>query len=115
MCLINQLNILKRAIQSHGKDAKLLRKAEGPYGSPGEPTPVCTLRGLYHTSSNYLLIPAQDGGKIPERNEPMLLVLHTKEARLNDLVELDDKAYKITGIADPGGLHLCIDLSLEEV
>lgn len=60
-------------------------------------------------------MPVQNGGKLPERNKPMFLLLYTEIMQLNDLVRLDGKVYKVTGIADPGGLHLCTDLSLEEV
>ena len=111
---INQIYTLKRAIQIHGKDAKVLRLGKGPYGSPGELQTVCSVRGLYHTSHNYLLINTQEGGKIPERNSPMLLLLYTEEIQMEDIVEMDGKTYKVTGMDDPGGLHLCIDLSLKE-
>lgn len=111
--VINRAYALERAILTHGKAAEVLRETEGPYGSPGGLQHVCTMRGLYHTSHNYLLIDTQDGGKLPQRNEPMFLLLYTEAIKPEDNIKIDNKIYKVTGIEDPGGLHLCTDLSLE--
>lgn len=110
-----QLHVLSRAIQLHGKRADLLRCEEDVFHSVGEPKRVCCLRGLYHTSHSYLQLPAQDNGKIPKHNQPMFLVLFTDKIKLGDQLITDTGCYKIVGLDDPGGLHICLDLSLEEV
>lgn len=112
---VQQLRMISRSILLHGKNARLLRCAEDVFRSTGEPEPVKRLRGLYHTSNNYLQLPTQEGGKIPQRNQPMFLVPFTDQIRLEDQLVIDTGQYKIVGMEDPGGLHICLDLSLEEV
>ncbi len=113
--LVNQLRMISRAIQLHGKKAELLRCKENTFRSIGEPERIGCMRGLYHTSHSYLQLPAQDSGKIPQRNQPMFLILFSDKLKLEDQLIIDTGRYKIVGIEDPGGLHVCLDLSLERV
>ncbi len=106
---------LSRAINQHGRDAVLLRAKADHYGTVAEPEKVANLRGLYHADHSYLVIETQEAGKVPQRVKPMFMIPYTDAVRLEDLIELDGHTYKVTGVDDPGGLHLCTDLSLEEV
>jgi hypothetical protein len=115
MGLPHQLYSLKRAIERQGQNAEIRRERLNDFNEPaGEPETVCVIRGLLHTTSLYLALSHLEAGQVRAKNQPQFLILHREDIREKDLLYLEEKPYTITGIDDPGNLHLCLDLSLEE-
>lgn len=115
MGLPHQIYSLKRAIERQGQDAEIRREKLSDFNEPsGEPEPVCTVRGLFHTTSLYLALSHLEAGQVRTKNQPQFLILYREDIREKDLLYIGQKPYTVTGIDDPGGLHLCLDLSLEE-
>ncbi|ARP49983.1 MULTISPECIES: hypothetical protein [Caproicibacterium] len=106
---------LTQAIKHWGKDFTVTRFGTNEYGEPIGNIPVGSFRGLFHTSSRYLNITLQESAAVSTAKELRLLTLSTDKVQQGDTVTLDNRKYSVTGTDDVGGLHLCTDISLQEV
>lgn len=114
--LIKTLHSVSQAIRRHGKPCSFLRRQKDEYGKPiGEDT-VLLCTGLFHETSGFLTLNLSDQGQIPPPRQPKLLILYPEQSlKEKDLVIFEKRRFEVTGIYDPGSLHICLDLSLKEV
>lgn len=114
--LIKTLHSVSLAIQRHGKPCSILRKRKDEYGKPIGEDAILSCSGLFHEASGFLSLNLSDQGQIPPLRQPQLLILYPEQTlKEKDLVILDKRRFEVTGIHDPGFLHICLNLSLKEV
>lgn len=104
---------LSRLIEKYGITGKITVSKKNEYGEPVEDIPLKSLKGLFHTSTRFLSINLTDSGQVPTQRQLKFLVLFVEEIAENQKIEIDGTPYRISGVDDLGGLHLCLDLSLE--
>lgn len=114
------LYTIRRAIALNGKPYAIQREQLDDYGDTTDAMDTLfSGRGLYHESSGFLDVSLSDSGHVETRKTPMLLILYGdapegKMPEIDDRAEIDGKPYRITGVRNPGGLDLVLDLSLRE-
>lgn len=70
-------------------------------------------RGLFHTDSGYLNISVKESGLVSGKNSPRLLILYTDKLKPGDELHIGGNSRTVSGIENPGGLGISLDLSLE--
>lgn len=114
--LIKTLHSVSLAIRRYGKPCSILRKQKDEYGKPIGENTILSCFGLFHETSGFLTLSLSDQGQIPPLRQPQLLILYPEQPlKEKDLVIFEKRRFEVTGIHDPGSLHICLDLSLKEV
>lgn len=106
---------LSQAIKRHGHPFSVTRNKLDEFKEPIGEEPVGSFCGLYHVSSGFLDINLTEAAKISTQKRPRMLLLYTDKIQKEDVVQIDNQKYTVTGVDDVGNLHLCTDLSLREV
>lgn len=105
---------LSQAIKRHGQIFSVARNKLNEFKEPIGEDLVGSFCGLYHVFSGYLDINLTEAAKISTQKRPRMLLLYTDKIQKEDVVQIDNQKYTVTGVDDVGNLHLCIDLSLKE-
>ncbi len=113
----HQIYQLRRAIERMGCSVTITRARKNEFKEPVEESEsVLNEKGLFHTSAGFLEISYTTSGQTFTRKHPKVLMLYSNTVEKHDIVQIDTVGkFEVTGIENPGGLNLCIDLSLEEV
>ena len=111
---------IKRELKRSGTDYEFKRTGKNKFGeSNGELNIVGMLRGLYHEQNGSVQISTGDTTQVRTKKVPMILCLYEDTASLvlqiGDIVKINAKIFKVTGIVNIQEWNLISDISLEVV
>ena len=111
---------IKRELKRSGIDYEFKRFGVNDFGEPvGEPTVVCTIRGLYHEQNSNIQITTGDTTQVRTKKIPMILCLYEDAANLvlqvGDELKINSKTFKVTGMVNIQEWNIIADISLEVV
>lgn len=111
---------IKRELKRSGIDYEFKRPDVNDFGEPvGEPIVVGTIRGLYHEQNSSVQVTTGDTTQVRTKKIPMILCLYEDTARLalvvGDIVTINTKTFKVTGVVNIQEWNLISDISLEVV
>lgn len=111
---------IKRELKRSGIDYEFIRSGKNDFGEPtDELETVGKLRGLYHEQNSTIQVTAGDTTKTRTKKIPMILCLYEDTASLrlqvDDIVKINAKTFKVTGVTNIQEWNLISDISLEVV
>ncbi len=111
---------LKRELKRSGTDYEFERATKNEFGEPiNEYTVVGKLTGLYHEQNGNIHISTGETTQSRNKKTPMILCLYEDTARLilqvGDIVKINNKIFKVTGITNIQEWNIISDISLEVV
>ena len=111
---------IKRELKRSGIDYEFKRTRKNEFGeSTNEVTFVVKLKGLYHEQNGSVQITTGDTTRVRTKKVPMILCLYEDTASLilqiGDIVEINGKTFKVTGVVNIQEWNLISDVSLEVV
>ena len=111
---------LKRELKRSGIDYEFKRSGLNNFGEPvGKPAMIGTIRGLYHEQNSNVQITTGDTTQIRTKKIPMILCLYDDAASLalqvGDLLEINKKQFKVTGVTNIQEWSIISDISLEVI
>ena len=120
--LLYEKTALHRLIQSinwRGAVYTFKRSGRNEYGEETDIfQPIAQLKGIFHDgSSGHLSIILQNGGIISSKNAPCILTYwgDAEKLRLDDIVELNNEVFRVSGINNLGQMNIACEISLEVV
>lgn len=112
--LVHQLHSLQQAVRYYGIACPFFHPLKNEFSAPAGREHLLDCKGLYHPSNGFLSTIKADAGITSVPPAPKLLVLFNDKIQMYDQVTVRDVGdFVISGVDDIGGLHLCLDLSLE--
>lgn len=111
---------IKRELKRSGIDYEFKRAGKDDFGEfTDEPNIVGKLRGLYHEQNSTIQITTGETTQTRTKKVPMILCLYEDTASLvlqvGDIVKINAKTFKVTGVTDIQEWNLISDISLEVV
>lgn len=111
---------IKRELKRSGIDYEFKRAGKNDFGEPtGEPESIGKLRGIYHEQNSNIQITTGDTTQVRTKKIPMILCLYEDAAnlvlRVGDIVKINEKTLKITGVVNIQEWSIIADISLEVV
>lgn len=111
---------IKRELKRSGIDYEFKRTEKNDFGEPTDELKVVgKFRGLYHEQNSTIQITAGDTTRTRTKKVPMILCLYEDTASLilqvDDIVKINAKTFKVTGITNIQEWNLISDISLEVV
>ena len=111
---------IKRELKRSGIDYEFKRSGLNDFGEPNnELITVGIIKGLYHEQNGNIQITTGDTTQIRTKKIPMILCLYDDAASLvlqvGDLLEINKKQFKVTGITNIQEWSIISDISLEVV
>lgn len=111
---------IKRELKRSGIDYEFKRAEKDEFGEPtDELNVVGKLRGLYHEQNGSIQITTGDTTQTRTKKVPMILCLYEDAASLvlqiGDIVKINNKTLKVTGVTNIQEWNLISDISLEVV
>ena len=111
---------LKRELKRSGIDYEFKRSGLNNFGEPVcKPAMIGTIRGLYHEQNSNVQITTGDTTQIRTKKIPMILCLYEDVASLalqvGDLLEINKKQFKVTGVTNIQEWSIISDISLEVI
>lgn len=111
---------IKRELKKSGIDYEFERSEKDDFGEPtNEMKIVGSLKGLYHERNGSIQITMGDTTQTRTKKVPMILCLYEDTASLvlqvGDIVKINAKIFKVTGIINIQEWNIISDISLEVV
>lgn len=111
---------IKRELKRSGIDYEFKRAEKNEFDEPaGELMLVGMLKGLYHEQNSSVQITTGDTTQVRTKKVPMILCLYEDTASLvlqvGDIVKINAKTFKVTGVINIQEWNLISDISLEVV
>ena len=111
---------IKRELKRSGIDYEFKRTVKNDFGEPtDELSVVSRLKGLYHEQNGSIQVSMGDTTQVRTKKIPMILCLYEDAASLNlqvdDVVEINNKIFKVSGIVNIQEWNIISDISLEVV
>ena len=113
---------IKRELKRSGIEYEFKRIQKNDFGEPvknTEPTVIGKLIGLYHEQSSTVKISTGDTTQVRTKKIPMILCLYEDTASLvlqvGDIVIINSKTFKVTGVTNIQEWNIISDISLEVV
>lgn len=111
---------IKRELKRSGIDYEFKRAEKNKFGeSTNEISVIGTLRGLYHEQNGAVQITTGETTQIRTKKVPMILCLYEDAAFLalhvGDIVKINAKTFKVTGVVNIQEWNIISDVSLEVV
>lgn len=111
---------IKRELKRSGIDYEFKRTGKNEFGEQtNELSIVGMLKGLYHEQNGSIQITTGDTTRIRTKKVPMILCLYEDTASLilqvGDIVKINTKTFKVTGVTNIQEWNLISDISLEVV
>lgn len=111
---------IKRELKRSGIEYEFKRAGKNNFGEPTkELNSVGKLKGLYHEQNSTIQISTGDTTQFRNKKIPMILCLYEDAAALvlqvGDIVKINSKTFKVTGVTDIQEWNLISDISLEVV
>ena len=111
---------IKRELKRSGIDYEFKRAIKNDFGEPsGEPELIGKLKGIYHEENSNIQITTGDTTQARTKKIPMILCLYEDAANLvlsvGDIIKINEKTLKVTGIVNISEWNIIADISLEVV
>lgn len=111
---------IKRELKRSGTDYEVKRAKKNEFGEPtSEMEVVGKLKGLYHEQNGSIQITTGDTTQTRTKKVPMILCLYEDTASLalqiGDIVKINAKTFKVTGVINIQEWNIISDISLEVV
>lgn len=111
---------IKRELKRSGIDYEFKRTEKNKFGeSTEELKDVGTLKGLYHEQNGTIQVTTGETTQFRTKKVPMILCLYEDTASLvlqvGDIVKINGKTFKVTGVINIQEWNLISDISLEVV
>ena len=111
---------IKRELKRSGIDYEFKRTGKNKFGeSTEELNTIGTLKGLYHEQNGSIRIATGDTTQVRTKKVPMILCLYEDTASLalqvGDIVNINAKTFKVTGVTNIQEWNLVSDISLEVI
>ena len=111
---------IKRELKRSGIDYEFRRMEKNNFGEPtDELKAVGKLKGLYHEQNGSVQVTTGDTTQTRTKKVPMILCLYEDAAslvlRVGDIVKINAKTFKVTGVVNIQEWNLISDISLEVV
>lgn len=111
---------IERELKRSGIEYEFKRAGKNEFGEPNDNLDVVgKLKGLYHEQNSNIKITTGDTTQIRSKKIPMILCLYEDAASLvlqvGDVVTINTKAFKVTGVVNVQEWNIISDISLEVV
>ena len=111
---------LARELKRSGTEYEFKRPGKNKFNEPSkELSSIGKLKGLYHEQSSSIQITTGDTTQTRTKKLPMILCLYKDVASLalnvGDIVAINSKIFKVTGIINVQEWNIITDISLEVV
>lgn len=111
---------IKRELKRSGIDYEFKRAGKNDFGEPtGKLEVVGKLKGLYHEQNGSIQVATGETTRTRTKKIPMILCLYEDTAFLvlqaDDIVVINSKTFKVTGVTNIQEWNLISDVSLEVV
>lgn len=114
---------LRRALNTHGKTYAFYRLTKNKFGEYVDDTEnvVANIKALFHkaNSGSYITLTTNTESRFISEKNPMLLTSYDEfnlnTIKIDDIVYINNKTYKVTGWFDVEEANYAVDISLEEV
>lgn len=111
---------IKRELKRSGTNYEFKRKKKNEFGEPLEEVDVVgTILGLYHEQNSAIQVSTGDTTQVRSKKIPMILCLYEDTASLvlqvGDIVKINAKTFKVTGITNIQEWNIISDVSLEVI
>lgn len=111
---------IERELKRSGIEYEFIRAEKNEFGEPTDKfNTVGKLKGLYHEQSSSVQITTGDTTQTRSKKVPMILCLYKDIASLilqvDDIVKINAKTFKVTGVTNIQEWNLISDISLEVV
>lgn len=111
---------LKRELRRSGSEYEIKRAKKNTYGEPtNEEEVIGNIKGLYHETNEHVSIVTGETTQIRSKKVPSILCLYEDTAQLElmigDIVMLNGKVMKVTGVVNIQEWNMIADISLEVV
>ena len=111
---------IKRELKRSGIEYELKRPEKNEFKEPtGVLVSVGKFLGLYHEQNGYVKLTAKDASQIRSKKVPMILCLYEDIAsfsiEVEDVVIINKKTFKVTGVVNIQEWNLIADISLEAI
>lgn len=111
---------IKRELKRSGIDYEFKRAKRNNFNEPTEELNIVgSLKGLYHEQNSSIQISTGDTTQFRNKKIPMILCLYEDVASLalqvGDIIKINAKTFKVTGITDIQEWNIISDISLEVV
>lgn len=111
---------LKRELKRSGIDYEFERYYVDDFGEPSDDKiAIGVIKGLYHEQNSHIKITTGDTTQVRSKKIPMILCLYEDASSLNlkigDIVKINEKNFKVTGIVNVQEWNIFADISLEVI
>lgn len=111
---------LKKELKTSGINYEFKRLKVNDFGEPTEESEVvATIKGLYHEQNSNIQITTGETTQIRTKKIPMVLCLYEDAAlaalKVGNVVTINSKTFKVTGVVDIQEWSIIADISLEVV
>lgn len=111
---------LKKELKTSGINYEFKRLKVNDFGEPTEESEVvATIKGLYHEQNSNIQITTGETTQIRTKKIPMVLCLYEDAAlaalKVGDIVTINSKTFKVTGVVNIQEWSIIADISLEVV
>lgn len=111
---------IKRELKRSGIDYEFRRTGKDDFGEPTNSLiNVGKLKGLYHEQNSTIQIITGDTTQTRTKKIPMILCLYEDTAslvlKIGDIVKINNKTFKVTGVINIQEWNLISDISLEVI
>ena len=111
---------IKRELKKSGIEYQFERFGKNEFGEPNDTlSEVGKLKGLYHEENSNIQIITGDTTQVRTKKIPMILCLYDDAALLSlkpgDIVKVNNKTLKVTGVVNIQEWSIIADVSLEVV
>ena len=111
---------LKKELKTSGIDYKFKRLKVNDFSEPiGDGEEITTVIGLYHEQNSNVQITTGDTTQVRTKKVPMILCLYDDAAlvalKVGDVVKINSKTFKMTGVVNIQEWSIIADISLEVV
>lgn len=110
---------LKRLLKRNGNEYEIIRAGTNPFGEPDTSyqETIGVINGLYHEESVDIQVVTGDTTQVRTKKSPMILCTYEDAAyvdlKINDLIVINEKTFKIVGFKNIQEWNLLADISLE--
>ncbi len=110
---------IKRELKRSGIEYEIIRAGTNPFGEPDASyqETIGVINGLYHEESVNIQVVTGDTTQVRTKKSPMILCTYEDAAyidlKINDLIVINEKTFKIVGFKNIQEWNLLADISLE--
>ena len=119
------LSKVKRLLEISGQDYEVLRRELNEYEEPQEGGSIYTIRGILHSTVGYISTSLSEGSLTRSKPSNQILTLWKeipspsyisgKDLRAQDIIKVNGKTYRVSGVSNLGEFNLIADISLEVI